>query len=444
MTSLAQKKRGYILPEVIDDGTRYCVTIQVPTDPNHIRAFWGALYELANAWNWAWDGNKTGSTVAFLWQDLVDEAFTLMTYEECMDFCQRVADCLTNNANTRNALADAIRDLFPEIDKPTPVNPVNPTLPILPPPVSGCDLDKLWGQVVSIITRMNTNNKDFLEAYSSDNFLKLVSEAIQLIPAVDALAIDDWLRLNQEIAQYALSSYLSYETDEVLLDLQCLLFCLSRDNCSINIQGLADVFNQSFNTVIDLSSLGSALQFFIDVVTGDFTDRKIFEALWCIQLIGVVYGLPFFQTTQTDVLLYAALGNDTPSPDWELLCTDCNPVITWQIASFGGNPTVVPDGDYYIITCTVPSTNSEIYRSQIYIEGKSDGVDAQNVITMDVDTANSNFGIEEDYNIPGNTNGIYPYNGGSHGWINDSRYSGNTLVVLRVKVLGGTYDGIRN
>jgi hypothetical protein len=348
MTSLAQKKRGYILPEVIDDGTRYCVTIQVPTDPNHIRAFWGALYELANAWNWAWDGNKTGSTVAFLWQDLVDEAFTLMTYEECMDFCQRVADCLTNNANTRNALAGAIRDLFPEIDKPTPVNPVNPTLPILPPPVSGCDLDKLWGQVVSIITRMNTNNKDFLEAYSSDNFLKLVSEAIQLIPAVDALAIDDWLRLNQEIAQYGLTSYLAYETDEVLLDLQCLLFCLSRDNCSINIQGLADVFNQSFNTVIDLSSLGSALQFFIDVVTGDFTDRKIFEALWCIQLIGVVYGLPFFQTTQTDVLLYAALGNDTPSNDWELLCECVDmPLFSGNIPADGTPVTLtIPDGNY--------------------------------------------------------------------------------------------------
>lgn len=57
---------GFPLPEVIDPPRiKFC--IEIPDEDNHIRAFWGALWDLTRWFNWEFDDEKTGKKVADVW-----------------------------------------------------------------------------------------------------------------------------------------------------------------------------------------------------------------------------------------------------------------------------------------------------------------------------------------------------------------------------------------
>lgn len=64
---------GYLLPEVIDP-PRVSLCIQIPDDPNHIIAFWGALEQLSKWWNWQRDDAHTAKEVAAVWLDVWKKA----------------------------------------------------------------------------------------------------------------------------------------------------------------------------------------------------------------------------------------------------------------------------------------------------------------------------------------------------------------------------------
>lgn len=68
--------KGWLLPDVIDPPT-VCFQINVPNDPNHIRAFSGALLQLARWWNWERDDLKRGAPVSAVWARHIDEAMEL-------------------------------------------------------------------------------------------------------------------------------------------------------------------------------------------------------------------------------------------------------------------------------------------------------------------------------------------------------------------------------
>lgn len=65
---------GWILPAVVDPPDRLCVQLHIPNDRGHVMAFWGALQELAYWFNWQRDPAKTGSAVANVWKDVLQQA----------------------------------------------------------------------------------------------------------------------------------------------------------------------------------------------------------------------------------------------------------------------------------------------------------------------------------------------------------------------------------
>ncbi len=67
------KFASWTIPTVLDPPERICVQLQIPADDNHIAAFFGALGALQNSWNWQ-DSFADGSTVAYLWRDIIDQA----------------------------------------------------------------------------------------------------------------------------------------------------------------------------------------------------------------------------------------------------------------------------------------------------------------------------------------------------------------------------------
>lgn len=68
-------KPGWVLPEVIDNGQRKCIQINIPDDFFHRIAFWGALEQLGWYNAWERDDAKRGKDAAALWRGIIKEAF---------------------------------------------------------------------------------------------------------------------------------------------------------------------------------------------------------------------------------------------------------------------------------------------------------------------------------------------------------------------------------
>lgn len=62
----------YQLPAQVNPPRRVCVQIEVPDDPAHWSAFWGALDTLCLAYRWADDPAHTAKAVAQVWRDVVE------------------------------------------------------------------------------------------------------------------------------------------------------------------------------------------------------------------------------------------------------------------------------------------------------------------------------------------------------------------------------------
>lgn len=63
----------YLIPGLINPANRVCVTIRVPDEPDHIRAFRAQVFELTRWWNWQRDTARSGTQVARVWQDIYED-----------------------------------------------------------------------------------------------------------------------------------------------------------------------------------------------------------------------------------------------------------------------------------------------------------------------------------------------------------------------------------
>lgn len=90
MTSEAQHKKGWILPDPVDGYDLLCVNFKIPDHPQYIAAFRGALDELGKWWNWektGIPGDTRGSQAAKLWRELIFEHLRIGE-------CGRESDCV--------------------------------------------------------------------------------------------------------------------------------------------------------------------------------------------------------------------------------------------------------------------------------------------------------------------------------------------------------------
>lgn len=74
--------KGYLLPYVINPA-RIGVCVPVPDDPNHRRAFMGALYELTWARNWQHDDTDAGLQTSLVWSEIYREVREKLGVELC-------------------------------------------------------------------------------------------------------------------------------------------------------------------------------------------------------------------------------------------------------------------------------------------------------------------------------------------------------------------------
>jgi hypothetical protein len=102
---MASKDGGWILPTTIDP-PRVSVCVPVPDDPEHRRAFVGALYQLTYWWNWQRDEEKTARLVARVWLDIFMQVVALLDLEEY---------CGDEGGDDMTAIEDMLRDIKTEL-----------------------------------------------------------------------------------------------------------------------------------------------------------------------------------------------------------------------------------------------------------------------------------------------------------------------------------------
>lgn len=94
---------GYELPETINPDTiTFCIT--VPDEDIHLRAFWGAMWTLTRAYNWANDDEHTALEVATVWRDLWFLNHDNWRERECMD-----DPCCPDEINILTEIRDMMR-----------------------------------------------------------------------------------------------------------------------------------------------------------------------------------------------------------------------------------------------------------------------------------------------------------------------------------------------
>lgn len=85
MGNYAKGDGGYRLP-AITDPERICIKLEIPNDPDHKQAFWGALWTLTWYTAWQKDDDKRGKDVAAVWRDVWFKARAAnVDWDACLD-----------------------------------------------------------------------------------------------------------------------------------------------------------------------------------------------------------------------------------------------------------------------------------------------------------------------------------------------------------------------
>lgn len=80
---MSRKRRGYLLPAIVDpDRIQFC--IEIPNEPNHILAFWGALDELGQPYSWDDDEAHTALAVAAVWREIYEKTRQSFVLRDCL------------------------------------------------------------------------------------------------------------------------------------------------------------------------------------------------------------------------------------------------------------------------------------------------------------------------------------------------------------------------
>jgi hypothetical protein len=84
--SSSRPVNGNVLPSIVDPPRR-CITFDIPDEPQHVAAFFGALLQLAYWFNWQRDDAHTGKDVAQVWFDVFNQASQNWLDRNCCGNC---------------------------------------------------------------------------------------------------------------------------------------------------------------------------------------------------------------------------------------------------------------------------------------------------------------------------------------------------------------------
>jgi hypothetical protein len=257
--------------------------------------------------------------------------------------CSLIIECLNNDADTQQAIADliasnpaiqsAIRDFvvgdpaikqnITDIASDLVLSLENRLQNLLKP--EQCDPDYLFNQSSVLVQLLHDVTEDIFEAIEVGTnalergqiLLSAIPISGQLVPADEALELAD--QLAEEIQEDYMGAY-----DEALYDqIRCGLFCTFKDTCDLSLDQAITFYNGLLADEIPDDPVEAFKVLLGFLIAGDFpTDAPVYAmhmfVLVCIRLSQNVLGIDFGQ-----LALRVLAAGDDPDNDWTVLCDEC-------------------------------------------------------------------------------------------------------------------------
>jgi hypothetical protein len=200
----------------------------------------GALL-LLQQW-WYYDTNNADGVEEIIQRVMDCHYQTSQNYEGCMELdCNDVANCIITSEAVQNAIMSLVANNTQSNSRNSGQSQGNYVLGAGANPT--CDLDVLWGGIRYVVESANDNNIDALQIFESltniNEWIAQVAGGIFGVELPIAQSMLDWALYIQD---NVLEVYEAIITQEYLEELQCGLFCLTKDNCELTPQIIVDYF----------------------------------------------------------------------------------------------------------------------------------------------------------------------------------------------------------
>lgn len=326
--SWEQKQTGYDDGKTDNAGLIIDPALSFPWPDDADERIWVPVYMSLNEYTALLSAVDVGAAIA--WTD--DALLVYYILVRCfsggsMQFCAKVIDCLLNDPDVKQAIADdiladgPIRDAVNEVSRNGAPLTSGVSAGQL---VANCDYDVLFAGITSIVDTMHGNNKDFLEVMAlAATQIKRLASAISAIPVIGLLPVDEIVDWVGKMQAEVLTNYDAEWTIDVKDAYRCGLFCIakSHEDCSLSYDDIQAFITERLGAALDpLHLLEATIQY---TILGTWSGTTIVDIMMLNQInIWKVAGEwmgSIIRTLET----VAALGADTPDPDWEILCEDC-------------------------------------------------------------------------------------------------------------------------
>jgi len=325
-----QKELGFDNGKTDDAGLEIDPALSFPWPEDPDERIWAPVYMSLNEYTALLSAVDVGASIAWTNDALLVYYILVRNYAGgAMEFCEKVADCILNSDAVKAALAELmaqdgpVQDAIDEISRHG--SPIPSTISALPV-TEGCDdLDALFAGITSIVDTMHNNNKDFLEVMAlAATQTERLAQAISSIPVIGLLPVDEIVGWVGKLQAEVLTNYDAEWTTAVKDEYRCGLFCIARDNddCSLSYDDIIAFVTDRLGAALDpLNLLESLVQY---TILGTWSGTTVVDIMMLNQVnIWKVAGEWLGSVIRT-LEAVALLGQDTPDPDWEILCEDCN------------------------------------------------------------------------------------------------------------------------
>jgi len=334
--SWAQKLTGFDDGKIDDAGLEIDPALSFPWPDDPDERIWAPVYMSLNEYTALLSSVDVGAAIAWTNDALLVYYILVRNYSGgSMQFCEKVADCFTNDPEFRQSVIDALKTDQNFIDAVQDLSGRSSGRQIEGELFTGdCDESVVAGRVMAIIDRLNSRNADFLEIVEvGTNDEERVSSVLAAIPGLGESPVDEIIDIVQTFLEDFTENYAAAITDDWLEEVYFDIWCatLERPDCTLTFQDLFDYFNGRVGA--DLSVTSTIQNIFSFIVNGDFsTDDLIASGMYLIQLSYILAGLEF---NGMSVPTIGALARDAdPSSAW-LDWPECGAPTTglWSIQS---------------------------------------------------------------------------------------------------------------
>lgn len=277
--------------------------------------------------------------------------------EQPVDLCALIAQCIENSPETRAAIRDLVMT-DPEInqhiqgivDAGQPLGPEIEGQTI----IENDDLDALFGGITFLVDTIHDAIVDFNEdAEAANNSRELGQILFGAIPVIETLPFDEMSEYADTLFEQIIEVFNSqWDTTPITGSrdrIRCALFCAARDNDNSLTWDMVSQYFFERTSFTWSGTLNIMLDFANFVATGTWSGEAVVDIAFG-NFAAAMSGMgKFGEMIFPSLTALLQLGQDTPDPDWEIVCEDCPPPPevpnlsfspTAGLAEFDGSPRV--------------------------------------------------------------------------------------------------------